>query len=244
MLRFLGLFLLLATSSLASHDYKTWMVRYNYDEADCPAVDVEITARIRQSASASSGAVYNGAVDRVMPDGTPRKLRIGASPRELGWCDHKCRCQTILMCKIGGYCTDSCTTCGCDRRMEEEPSFLWPQQDVEFSLPSEGVGKEIMARKGGVRQLGDEDDGEDCPTWGSIGGRKLTPEDEEAIMTCAARKDLKELARELKNEGNNCLGDPELLEVHVEIDSGETSEADKVAVDIGTAEDYVIVRTL
>jgi hypothetical protein len=126
--------------------------------------------------------------------------------------------------------------------MEEQPSFLWPQQDVEFSLPSKGVGKDIMAREaGGVRQLGDADDGEDCPTWDSIGGRKLTPEDEEAIMTCAAKKDLKELASDLKNEGNNCLGNPELLEVHVEIDSGETSEADEEAVDIGTAEDYTIL---
>jgi hypothetical protein len=243
MLRPLGLVLLLATSSLASHDYKTWMVRYDYTEADCEgAADVAITAQIRQSASRSSGTVYNAAVDRVMEDGTPRKLRAGASPRELGWCDLHCRCQTILMCKIGNYCSDSCTTCGCDRRMEEEPSFLWPQQDVEISIPLEDVGEEIMAREeGGIRQLGDEDGVEDCSTWDSMRGRKLTQQEEEKIMTCTARKDLKQLARNLKEEGCNCLGDPERLEVSVHIDSGETSADDRETVDIGTAEDYVIL---
>jgi hypothetical protein len=224
------------------------MVRHNYTEADCKGTaDVAITAQIRQSASSSSGAVYNRPVERVMADGPPRKLRIGASPRDLGWCDQQCRCQTILMCKIGGYCVDSCTTCGCDRRMEEEPSFLWSQEDVEFSLPLEVVGEEIMAgEEGGIRQLGDGDEGEGgCLTWGgdSTGGRKLTQGQVLEIMTCAARKDLKALAQALISEGCNCLGNPDLLEVHVELDSGGTSATggDQVAISIGTAEDYVIL---
>jgi hypothetical protein len=251
MLRSLGLFLFfLATASLAQQEdlknYKVYMTRYNFTEAHCDHdTDTEITAQMQASVSSSTHGYFNRVVNRVTLDPSTRKLRIGASPRDLGWCDKYCRCEAILMCKIGCYCADSCTDCGCDRRMEEEPSFLWPQEDVESSLSLEGVVEVITAgEEEGVRQLENSED-EDCPTWNLERGRKLLTSDEmDGIMTCSASKALKELARDLREQrGNNCLGNPEDLEVHAKTDSDliVIYAEDMAAIDIGTAGDYVIL---
>jgi hypothetical protein len=242
MLRSLGsLFLFLATASLAQeNDYKVWMVRTNYTEAHCEgSADVAITAQMHQSVFSSSGGYMYHTVTRVLPD--DRNLRAGASPRDLGWCDAHCRCQTILMCQIGGYCADSCCDCACGRRMEEEPSFLWSQEDVVSSLPLEVVGKEITAgEEGGIRQLEGADEEEDCPAWDFNMGRKLSYCEIDDIMTCSARKGLKALARELISEGNRCLGNPDLLQVHVDTHCDRAS-VPQVAVNIGLAGEYVIL---
>jgi hypothetical protein len=219
MLRSLGVFLLLETAALAQQDlnYRVAMTRHNYTEDHCEYVNTVITAAMQSSASSSTMGLFNRVVNREIEDPSRRKLRTGDSPRDLEWCDAHCRCQTILMCQIGGYCAESCTSCGCDRRMEEEPEFLWPQEDVESSFSLEGVGEEIIAGEGvGTRQLEDGDEDEDCPVWDWHRDRKLSRYEIDEIMTCSASKALKGLAQELILEGNWCLGTRDLLEVYVE----------------------------
>jgi hypothetical protein len=232
MLRLLGLFFLLfATDSLAhkmadtplAHeintlllpegglDYKVWMTREEYNEEHCTAqIDVVIQAQMHESATSSTGGLFSKPVYREKD--VERKLRTGVSPRELGYCDEDCRCHTIIMCQIGGYCADSCHPCECSyRHLEELPEFFW-EVNVESSpavveVAGEGAGK-VSA---GIQRGGEEV----CPEWDNK--QDYTVDEIDEIMTCATSKALKEMARSFKNDGNNCLGDPDLLVVHVEI---------------------------
>jgi hypothetical protein len=230
MLRSLGLFLLLATApSLAKHDhddlnYRVLMTRYNYTEDHCQYSNVVITAAMQSAVSSSTKGLFNRVVRRqiqIEDDPNDRRqlsLRTGAwaASRELVYCDTHCRCQTILACRVLNFCAESCISCGCDRRMEEELEFLWPQQDVESSL-SKGVGDEVKAgEEGGIRQLKDVDEKEDCPAWNWNKDKNLSYYAINEIMTCSASRALKGLAQELIGEENWCLGDPDLLEVYVE----------------------------
>jgi hypothetical protein len=128
--------------------------------------------------------------------------------------------------------------------MKEEPSFLWSQEDVEFSpLPLEVVGEGVTAgEEGGIRQLddGDEEGEGSCAAWDWNEGSKLSYCEIDDIMTCSASKALKALARELMLEGNWCLGDPDLLDVRVHTHCDRVSDP-QVAVTIGTAGEYVIL---
>jgi hypothetical protein len=211
MLRSLGLFLLLATASLADDlNYRVTMTRVNYTEDHCEYSNIVITAAIQSAASSSSMGLFNRVVTREFEDLSRRKLE------DLYWCDEHCRCQTILGCSILNFCADSCTSCGCDRRLDAETEFLWPQEDVESSLSLEGVREEITAGGGGgIRQLGDEED-EDCPVWEWNRDRKLSYYELNEVMTCSANVALKGLARALILEENWCLGNPDELEVFVE----------------------------
>jgi hypothetical protein len=219
MLRSLGLLLLLVTASVARDltaaltddlDYKVWMVRQNHAEEDCDAVDGDILLQMHESATSSTGGIFKKNVQREKDNG--RKLRTGVSPRELGYCDENCRCHRILMCQIGGYCADSCHPCECSyRHLEELPEFFW-EVNVESSpavveVAGEGAGK-VSA---GIQRGGEEV----CPEWDNK--QDYTVDEIDEIMTCATSKALKEMARSFKNDGNNCLGDPDLLVVHVEI---------------------------
>jgi hypothetical protein len=123
MLRSLGLFLLLATAALAQdgvhrgHEYTVSLMREGYTNAHCDAVDLFIEAQMQTSASNATGGLYNHPLYRPGP--LNRKLRIGATPRELGWCHENCRCQTVENCYMGGMCADSCPNCPCSRRAQD-----------------------------------------------------------------------------------------------------------------------------
>jgi hypothetical protein len=132
MLRSFGLFLLLATTSLAKrtthleNEYTVTLDRVGHAEVDCLAADVVIKAQMRESMSNATGGVYNRVVDRdshVQLNGWNRKLRTGPTPtdptpRELAWCDEQCRCPRFEQCRMaaGGYCADTCQGCACSRR--------------------------------------------------------------------------------------------------------------------------------
>jgi hypothetical protein len=122
MLRSLGLFLLLATAALAQdgvhrgHEYTVTLMRDGHTDADCAAVDVFIEAQMQTSASSATGGLYNHPLYRAGI--LSRKLRTGATPRELGWCNENCRCQTVEICSMLGFCSDSCPTCACGRRAQ------------------------------------------------------------------------------------------------------------------------------
>jgi hypothetical protein len=123
MLRSLGLFLLLATAALAQdgvhrgHEYTVSMMREDYINEDCDAVNVFIEAQMQTSASNATGGLYNHPLYHLGP--LNRKLRIGATPRDLGWCQENCRCQTVENCWAGGQCADSCPLCPCSRRAQD-----------------------------------------------------------------------------------------------------------------------------
>ncbi len=123
MLRSLVFLLLLATSALAQdgvhsgYEYTVTMMRTGHTDEDCYAVDVFIEAQMQTSASNSTNGVYSHPLYREVAPSS-RKLRTGATPRELGWCDYNCRCQTVQICQMGGYCADSCPNCACGRRAQ------------------------------------------------------------------------------------------------------------------------------
>jgi hypothetical protein len=125
MLRSLGLFLLLATAALAQdgvhrgYEYTVTLMREGHDNEDCYAADVFIQAQMQTSASNATGGLYNHPLYRAGAGPLNRKLRIGATPRELGWCNENCRCQTVEMCHMGGFCADSCPNCACGRRAQD-----------------------------------------------------------------------------------------------------------------------------
>jgi hypothetical protein len=251
--------LLLATASVARDltaalpddlDYKVWMTRRNHNDEDCSEVDVVIQAQMHESATSSTEGLFNRPVYREHAVPPERKLRAGASPRELGYCDEDCRCYTIIMCQLGGYCADTCHPCECRirRRMEDLPEFLSEGQDVESSLAvvevaGEGAGKVSTGKERSILELisAGTDNGDGCPKYNNE--TEYTQAEIEKIMTCSTRKAIITMARTfLDRDGNNCLGDPDLLEVHVEIFSVPMNHPIAVdPVDLGNAEDYVIL---
>jgi hypothetical protein len=128
-LRSLVSIFLLATAALAQepdgvhrgYEHTATSMREGHDDGHCDAVDVFVEAQMQVSASSSTGGLNNhplcrsGALNRKLN----RKLRTGAPPRELGWCDEDCRCQKVEMCYMGGHCADSCPNCGCGRRAQD-----------------------------------------------------------------------------------------------------------------------------
>jgi hypothetical protein len=206
-------------------DYKVWMTREEYNEEHCTAqIDVVIQAQMHESATSSTGGLFSKPVYREKD--VERKLRTGVSPRELGYCDEDCRCHTIIMCQIGGYCADSCHPCECRtrRRMVEE-EFVFSQHDAtEHDEPA-----------GGYDIVSITDGGDVCPKWNST--KAFNEEEINDIMRCETSKALKKLAITLKKEGNNCLGAPDKLNVRVEI----FAVPPVAPVNLKTAENYAIL---
>ena len=146
MLRSLGLFLLLATASLAQTDtFYDFTVLYSTHSCE-ESVNTLIRTQIHQSVVDTAGQSFDKPV--YGHDEVRRNLRTGSSPRELQVnCNSPCGCAQYSACRIQTYfCADTCggdTDCTCARRLEDdEPRLLqigdqcdkhWNQENLNYA---------------------------------------------------------------------------------------------------------------
>jgi hypothetical protein len=189
MSRSLGLFLFLATASVA-HTGTHYDFTVSYSMHTCEdSVNTEIRALLHQSIVEIAGPDFNSPV--YGHDEVRRNLRTGSSPRELEdyvACDSPCGCVEAECQMQPGqhpYCVDTCgggNTCSCTRRMEDrEPRLLH--------------------------------NGDQCAIW----QEDLTYDEMDSILSCEATIYIKTAMAVPFAEEDSCLGDIDQFEATVTI---------------------------
>lgn len=180
MLRSLGLFLLLATASLADLverqvevvEYFDYSVMYTPHDNCESVVDEWITAQTHQTVHEIAGEAGMRPLQH-REEQARRQLRTSVSPREL--CT-ACGCAQQLACRIQfRLCADTCGNyCTCARRLEDDEE---PAGETVRTLGADG-----------------------CGIWNQEAGN-LNREEMSNVLSCKLTKVLKEA------DGLLCLGD-------------------------------------